>query len=92
MSQEIVGRHVSIDAWSCPTDLLDDPIYIRQAVIDATAAGRGMLLHISERALESLQASLKPKRVRNSRAKRGIDPATQPAIPRVDSPVPQRAP
>lgn len=39
-----LGTHLVIDAWQCPTDLLNDPERIRSAILEAVSAGGATLI------------------------------------------------
>lgn len=41
-----LGTHIVVDAWQCPADILNDPDRIRQAILDAIAAGSATLIDI----------------------------------------------
>ena len=43
---ENVGTHLIVDAWSCPTDLLDDLPFIEKTVVEAVSVGGGTLIDI----------------------------------------------
>ena len=39
-----LGTHLVVDAWQCPTDLLNDPERIRHAILEAVNAGGATLI------------------------------------------------
>ncbi|MGL5082686.1 MAG: adenosylmethionine decarboxylase [Microcoleaceae cyanobacterium] len=39
-----LGQHLILDAWQCPTDVLNDPERIRRAILEAIAAGQATLI------------------------------------------------
>jgi S-adenosylmethionine decarboxylase len=41
-----LGTHLVVDAWQAPADLLNDPERIRQAFMDAIAAGEATLIDL----------------------------------------------
>ena len=41
-----VGNHLVIDAWEAPSDLLNDPERIRQALMEAISAGEATLIDL----------------------------------------------
>lgn len=118
--QPVVGRHVLVDAWGAPADLLNSTEVVRQALVDAVEAGgvtlidtcvhqfspygvtatatlaeSHMAIHTwpeygyfaadlffcgsgdTKRAVESLRASLKPRRATVRELHRGIDVAEE---------------
>jgi len=118
--QPVVGRHVLVDAWGAPADLLNDTEAVRQALVDAVEAGgvtlidccvhqfspygvtatatlaeSHMAIHTwpeygyfaadlffcgsgdTDRAVESLRASLKPRKATVRELQRGVDVADE---------------
>lgn len=41
-----IGTHLVLDAWQAPTELLNDPQKVRQALIDAIAASNATLIDL----------------------------------------------
>ena len=41
-----MGTHLVVDAWQAPSDLLNDPEKIRQALMDGIAAGEATLIDL----------------------------------------------
>ncbi|NJK37527.1 MAG: adenosylmethionine decarboxylase [Oscillatoriales cyanobacterium RM2_1_1] len=39
-----LGTHLVMDAWQCPSDLLNDSEHIRRAILDAVSAGEATLI------------------------------------------------
>ncbi|MGL5083001.1 MAG: adenosylmethionine decarboxylase [Microcoleaceae cyanobacterium] len=39
-----LGTHLVMDAWQCPSDLLNSPEHIRRAILDAINAGEATLI------------------------------------------------
>lgn len=44
--KKYVGKHLIVDAWQAPPDLLNDPEAIRQALTDAISAGGATLIDL----------------------------------------------
>ena len=43
---ENMGTHLVVDAWQAPAELLNDPEAIREALIEAIAAGKATLIDL----------------------------------------------
>jgi S-adenosylmethionine decarboxylase len=41
-----LGRHLIVDAWSCPPSLLDDERLIRETLVEAVKAGGATLIEL----------------------------------------------
>ena len=41
-----LGTHLVMDAWQCPSHLLNDPERIRQAIVEAVYAGGATLINL----------------------------------------------
>jgi len=41
-----IGTHLVVDAWESPSDFLNDPERIRQALVDAVSAGGATLIDL----------------------------------------------
>jgi S-adenosylmethionine decarboxylase len=44
--QKNIGTHLVVDAWESPSELLNDPECIRQALLDAISAGGATLIDL----------------------------------------------
>ncbi|NJK37947.1 MAG: adenosylmethionine decarboxylase [Oscillatoriales cyanobacterium RM2_1_1] len=41
-----LGQHLILDAWQCPSDILNDSERIRQAILEAITAGQATLIDL----------------------------------------------